>query len=351
MATAIITVKEKTVEIDKKKILTNKWLNLEDWCSLYKIVRRAALRNNKITAGRKSLERRKSTQRMDVYYSYEAPKDSSSLPTIKARVSPAKARSTEKSPPKASKTSTEKTSSSAELPDSPESKVRRLMEGNDEEYVPPEVPNHLKTQEDLQYVPSRKSFLKQIKSEKSTPDDASDELAIPNKDSYVPNTVSNLRKQSKHEMYEPVGASSLSPTVTEAYVPSSRGCAISCEEYTPSSGSKLADDTAYVPNSLASLKKKPKLEMYEPWEGTLLSSEVTEAYIPSSKGSSTTIEEYEPDFATMSVDPDVTYVPSSKNQKIEELSEENDKPRVRGQKGLKEGKKQCSSRKESLEVH
>ncbi|XP_015110671.2 uncharacterized protein LOC107036922 [Diachasma alloeum] len=347
MATAIITVKEKSVEIDKKTILTNKWLNLEDWSSLYKIVQRAVLRNSKITHGddgRKSLARRKSTQTMDVIYSYEAPKDASSLPTIRARVSPAKRRHNEENPPKPPKSHPEKSSCSPDVQDSPETKVRRLMEGNDEEYVPPEGPNRLKAQEDLQYVPSRKSFLKRMRSEKSSPADAPNRSETPNRSPYVPNSVSSLRKKSKHEMYEPSGTSSLPPAVTEAYVPSSKGSAINCDEYTPTSGAKLTEDTAYVPISLASLKKKSRHEMYEPWEGTSLSSEVAEAYVPSSKGSSTRIEEYEPDFSTMSVDPDVVYVPSAKKIMGEEISEED----MGKGRGHKEGKKHCESRKKSL---
>lgn len=72
MVTAIVTVKEKMVEIDKKKILTNKWLNLMDWAELYKIIEKAIVRNSKASINKnvngklKTFERRKSTNRLDI---------------------------------------------------------------------------------------------------------------------------------------------------------------------------------------------------------------------------------------------------------------------------------------------
>jgi len=38
-------VQEKAVEIKKQKVITNKWLQIEDWAALYKILERAVLRN------------------------------------------------------------------------------------------------------------------------------------------------------------------------------------------------------------------------------------------------------------------------------------------------------------------
>ncbi|XP_011301919.1 uncharacterized protein [Fopius arisanus] len=339
-ATAIITIKQKSVEINGKRISTNKWLSLEDWSSLYKIIQRAGLRNSKISHEnneRKSLERRKSTRGMDVIYSYEAPKDPTSLPTIKARVSPAKRRHDEKSS-KVDKTKSENISKCPDQKDSPQPRVRGSMERNDEEYVPPDIENSQSSQKDLQYVPSRKSLLKQMRSD--TPGESSPNTPeISSKNAYVPNAV---KKKSKHEMYEPSGTSSLSPGITEAYVPTSKGCPVNCDEYTPTSGSKLTEETAYVPNPIASLESEPKHEMYEPWEGGLLSLEVTEAYVPSSMGSSTTIEEYQPDFSTMSVNSNVTYIPSATKRKAEDNCEGNDK---KCREEMKDRRKYSSSRK------
>lgn len=47
VATVVVTVQEQIIEVKKKKISTNKWLDLEDWAAVYKILERIILRNCK----------------------------------------------------------------------------------------------------------------------------------------------------------------------------------------------------------------------------------------------------------------------------------------------------------------
>lgn len=65
-----MTVKERIIEIEKKKVSTNKWLTIQDWSSLYDIITKALLKSIKICRDDdnkiKSLERKKSTKTLDV---------------------------------------------------------------------------------------------------------------------------------------------------------------------------------------------------------------------------------------------------------------------------------------------
>ncbi|KAK0088357.1 hypothetical protein PV325_012255 [Microctonus aethiopoides] len=273
MATAIVTVKEKMVEIDKKKVATNKWLNLEDWSKLYNILQKAILRNSIASREQnhsKTPERKKSTSRLDIVYTFkprEDPNDVSSLPTIKVRVSPVKRKSrasTEKPVTKCEKENNKTTTIPSIISyDSPEMKLQRLLEGiesSPEEYVPSELPHRTKNRDNLKYVPSRKSFLKRMR---QSPDSNSNE--------YTP--ISGSKRNS-----------------------------LSSSEY---------NTTSYIPNSVPKLEERID-EKYDPCSMSNLSSELSEAYVPSSKGSSTVIQEYEPDFGTKLIKFDDSYVPSSK---------------------------------------
>lgn len=70
LATVVVTVQERTVEIEKRKVTTNKWLQVEDWAALYKILERAVLRNGRRGDGvyreNRRCEWRKSTRQLEV---------------------------------------------------------------------------------------------------------------------------------------------------------------------------------------------------------------------------------------------------------------------------------------------
>lgn len=69
LATAVVTVQEKTVEIKKRKVITNKWLQVEDWAALYKILERAILRNCRDDESHREsrgCEWKKSTRQLEV---------------------------------------------------------------------------------------------------------------------------------------------------------------------------------------------------------------------------------------------------------------------------------------------
>lgn len=64
-----MTVQEKTIKIKKKEVSTNKWLDLEDWAALYKILERAILRNVRTEGSSRDLENckwKKSTRQLEV---------------------------------------------------------------------------------------------------------------------------------------------------------------------------------------------------------------------------------------------------------------------------------------------
>lgn len=140
--------------------------------------------------------------------------------------------------------------------------VKRLMEGTDasnpdEEYVPPELSIKTKLDDNLNYIPSRKSLLKRMSKTKI--------LNINNE--YTPETSTEIK-------------------------------------------SPLSDCTTYIPNSISALKKKKRThDIYEP---PGLPTDLSDEYVPTSKSSSIKIDEYEPDFGTTEVDPSISYIPSSK---------------------------------------
>ncbi|XP_076638591.1 uncharacterized protein LOC143350366 isoform X2 [Colletes latitarsis] len=69
LATAVVTVQEKIMKIRKKKVLTNKWLDLEDWAALYAILEKAILRNVRkegLSPDSEKLKGKKSTRQLEV---------------------------------------------------------------------------------------------------------------------------------------------------------------------------------------------------------------------------------------------------------------------------------------------
>lgn len=304
LATAVVTVQERTVEIEKRKVTTNKWLQIEDWAALYKILERAVLRNGRQGDGR-GCERRKSTRQLEVTYTFEHPENASdmpSLPTIKVHVSPARkkpvkrktddetskrnkvktdddarkrtkekkspVRTTTKDdrlkkiPEKSAETSPKKTEISntimTEQEDPKRKRCRTYMLSNDlenaplEEYIP-DVPKTKKLCPDLKYVPSRKSVLENMRltSNEYTPTLCDSKSCVTEDVSYVPNSIGKL--ETTYEIYEPRATTVIPDSVFEEYVPNSKGFNPSIEEYEPDfkSPSKLMKfDDSYVPSSV-----------------------------------------------------------------------------------------------------
>uniref|UniRef100_A0A6V7L584 Uncharacterized protein n=1 Tax=Bracon brevicornis TaxID=1563983 RepID=A0A6V7L584_9HYME len=141
-----------------------------------------------------------------------------------------------------------------------------IADNADEEYIPSDLAKPQQTPHDFEYVPSRKSDLR------------------------------NLRKSEKARV----------------------------EEYTPTFTAKSNAENAYVPNSIASLKKKTKHELYEP-SGV---SGTADEYIPSAKGAKTRVEEYQPDFSTVKEDYNVVYVPSLKRKKKNDDDKDSDRKKI-----------------------
>lgn len=133
-----------------------------------------------------------------------------------------------------------------------------------EEYVPPELPSSTKVSVDFNYVPSRKSMLLRMRSaadtNKYTPTARSRSSSVTNADetevNYIPNSIKSLGKVV-HESYDPCAASNLSSDLTEAYVPSSKGVKTKIEEYQPDFASKtMKFDNSYVPSATNSVIEK-----------------------------------------------------------------------------------------------
>ncbi|XP_072749389.1 uncharacterized protein [Anoplolepis gracilipes] len=306
LATAVVTVQEKTVEIKKQKVTTNKWLQVEDWAALYKILERAILRNCQDDGShRKSqgCEWKKSIRQLEITYTFEYPdctNDMSSLPTIQVHVSPARKKSVkreidiskrnkvttddsvtkrtreEKSPDRMTdqkadrlkKTFEKQTQTSPkkiEIPctiatkqeDPKRKKSRKYMRSDDlenaplEEYIP-DAPKAKRSCPDFKYVPSRKSALENMRltTNEYTPT-LCDSKRVEESVSYVPNSVEKL--EMIHETYEPYATTTIPDSILEEYVPNSKGVKPSVEEYEPDfkSPSKLMRfDDSYVPSSM-----------------------------------------------------------------------------------------------------
>ncbi|XP_046751002.1 uncharacterized protein LOC124414121 [Diprion similis] len=284
-ATAVITVKEKTVEIKNKKITTNKWLTLEDWASLYQVLEKGVIQNSeKKTRSSESKKRKKLTRHLEIVYTFEEsenPTDRTTLPTIKVGVSPVKKKSRSKRDStagevdKKEKIRVSSTSKAEHKNDG--SNLPKLESSGEtfygtgfkvEEYIP-NVPKTKGTENgaDIKYIPSRKSALE------------------------------NLHRSVESNEYIP---------------------AIVTEE---GAGTSALDDL-YIPNSV------PKIlnidETYEPFNPAITTSKTAGEYVPNSKGVKKKMEEYQPDFTSKAMKFDNSYVPSS-SAKIMELKKNGEK--------------------------
>ncbi|XP_043255580.1 uncharacterized protein LOC122399176 [Colletes gigas] len=295
LATAVVTVQEKIMRIRKKKVFTNKWLDLEDWAALYAILEKAILRNVRkegLSPDSEKLKGRKSTRQLEVTYTFEPSenvKDVASLPTIRVNVSPAKKklgktkssestseknvqnRTSEKSQRDATD-STHQTNRHDTLPkkfetnnfiakvssDTKKDRTKRYLQLESsgdttlEEYVP-DTPVTKKLCTHLKYIPSRKSMLEQIQvSSNEYSPSISDDKSVTEVVRYIPNSVDSSKVS--YETYEP--SSTTIVNLPEIYVPNSKGIKASIEEYQPDFTSKsMKFDDSYVPSSVQLINK------------------------------------------------------------------------------------------------
>ncbi|XP_018369684.1 PREDICTED: uncharacterized protein LOC108765444 isoform X2 [Trachymyrmex cornetzi] len=308
LATAVVTVQERTVEIKNQKVITNKWLQVEDWAALYKILERAVLRNGRQDDGSHREERgcewRKLTRQLEVTYTFEHPENTSGMPsllTIKVHVSPARKKPVkrelgektlkkskvktkdttkrmkqEKSPiqtltkiDRLKKTSKKLVQTTLKKTETPSVTVKEqkdlkrkkcstytLFEDLEnaplEEYIP-DAPKTKKSCSDFKYIPSRKSALENMRLtlNEYTPTLCEGKSLVAENVSYVPNSVKKL--ETNYEIYEPCATTEIPDSVFEEYVPNSKGLNPSIEEYEPDFKfpSKLMKfDDSYVPSSV-----------------------------------------------------------------------------------------------------
>ncbi|XP_017876408.1 uncharacterized protein LOC108622826 [Ceratina calcarata] len=267
LATAVVTVQEKTIRIKEKTVSTNKWLGLEDWAALYKILEKAILRNKGSPWDHKKHKWKKSTRQLDITYTFEQPESTRNvpaLPTIRVNVSPAKRKvdkanekdSTRqrdnKDEPVSKKSENDNLSRKAQK-NAKNDRIKRYLpidsieNGTLEEYVP-DGPVTKKLCANLNYIPSRKSTLEQIQVSLNeyTPS-VSDNKSVAEVARYVPNSVDSSKVS--YEVYEPSGTPAVSHL--DEYVPNSKGVKASVEEYHPDFTSKsMKFDDSYVPSSV-----------------------------------------------------------------------------------------------------
>lgn len=271
LATAVVTVQEKTIRIKEKKVSTNKWLGLEDWAALYEILEKAILQNVQTEGSPRDHKKhkwKKSTRQLEVTYTFEqseTTKNVGVLPTIRVNVSPAKRKSDKASektstrqrdnkddPVSVKKSGNDGLSRKAEN-NARNDRIKRFLpidsieNGTLEEYVP-DAPVTKKLCANLNYIPSRKSTLEQIQvsSNEYTPI-VSDNKSVAEVARYVPNSVDSSKVA--YEVYEPSGTTVVSQP--EEYVPNSKGAKASVEEYHPDFTSKsMKFDDSYVPSSV-----------------------------------------------------------------------------------------------------
>nr|XP_050867982.1 uncharacterized protein LOC127072024 isoform X2 [Vespula vulgaris] len=299
VATVVVTVQEQIIEMKKKKISTNKWLDLEDWAAVYKILERVVLRNCKNNINEQCRRKfegcqwKKSTRQLEItctIESFEWTKDTSLL-TIRVNVSPARRKLTKNDIHEQS--SGDEKPASKELLDSlikkekdlekPENHSSSQIERSNysshqvlEEYVP-DAPIK-KNSSPLKYIPSRKSTLQsmQMPSNEYTPvqtcNDGLDNVP------YVPNSIKKLN--ASYEAYEPHSITSME--LVEEYVPNSKGIKTLVEEYEPNFRGKLMKfDESYVPSTVQisneDVKRVQKIEKLKSRrKGTLTNKKKTE---------------------------------------------------------------------------
>ncbi|KAL6255930.1 hypothetical protein P5V15_013170 [Pogonomyrmex californicus] len=309
LATAVVTVQEKTVEIKKQKVSTNKWLQIEDWAALYKILERAVLRNGRRGDGShredRGCEWRKSTRQLEITYTFEhseSASDLSSLPTIKVHVSPARKKSVKRETnDETSKKSKTKTDDDVTKGTKEEKlSVRTTTTKGDRLKKTPEKPKQIssKKTEIPSAIATEQEDLKRKKCRSYTLFDDLENAAL--------------------EEYIPDAPKAKKPCPDFKYVPSRKSALenmrLTSNEYTPTlcdGRSRIAEDVSYVPNSIEKLETT--YEIYEPRATTEIPDSIFEEYVPNSKGFNPSVEKYEPDFKSPSklMKFDDSYVPSS----------------------------------------
>ncbi|CAK9814078.1 hypothetical protein ANTQUA_LOCUS7928 [Anthophora quadrimaculata] len=288
LATAVVTVQEKTIRIKEKKVSTNKWLDLEDWAALYKILEKAILRNFRTEGSLQDFKRnkwKKSTRQLEVTYTFEVSesvKDVTSLPTIRVNVSPAKKKS--------GKTGLPKTVSEKE-------EIRdRAVEKTTEKIS---IHTH---QKDVDTSPK-----------KSGNNDTVTKISIDTKNDRTKRCLSIESLENTLEEYVPDAPMTKKLCANLNYIPSRKSTLeqiqVFANEYSPivSDNKSITEVVRYIPNSMD--LSKISYETYEPSTTTLINH--LEEYVPNSKGMKTSIEEYYPDFTSKSMKFDDSYVPSS----------------------------------------
>lgn len=192
----------------------------------------------------------------------ECPEDRTSLPTIRVSVSALRKNSASSSRRKSKEGANEL--KKYDKRENDETKVAQQLSENEsfmcdnyslEEYVPPEITRSAKPGADLKYVPSRKSALMRMRcsadENKYTPTSRK-RVSLTSNDSqteirYIPNSISSLKKPV-HESYDPCDA--LTTDISAAYVPSSKSVRSAVEEYQPDFATKtMKFDNSYVPSS------------------------------------------------------------------------------------------------------
>ncbi|XP_012055279.1 PREDICTED: uncharacterized protein LOC105618347 [Atta cephalotes] len=333
LATAVVTVQEKTVEIKNQKVITNKWLQVEDWAALYKILERAVLRNGRQDdeshrEGR-GCEWRKSTRQLEVTYTFEHPENASgmpSLPTIKVHVSPARKKPVKREGDEISKKSKVKMKNDA-------------MKRTKEEKSPIQT---LTKTDRLKKTPKKST--QTIPKKTETPSASVKEQKDLKRKKCSTYTLFEDLENAPLEEYIP-DAPKTKKSCPFKYVPSQKSALenmrSTLNEYTPTlceGKSLIAENVSYVPNSVN--KVEMNYEIYEPSATTEIPNSVFEEYVPNSKGLNPSIEEYEPDFKFPSklMKFDDSYVPSSVRRSVSNDSK-------------KTSSKQEKSKLQKLEAH
>ncbi|XP_076234874.1 uncharacterized protein LOC143179495 [Calliopsis andreniformis] len=287
LATVVVTVQERTIKIKKKTVSTNKWLDLEDWAALYNVLERAILRNIRPERSLRDLEKckwKKSTRQLEITYTIEPSenvKDITSLPTIRVNVSPAKTKSekaelSEATLERGEFRTLEKLESDALDCVDQKDNYDRLPKASKNSDTITKVPSNAKSDKNKRYL-----HLNSLES------DALEE--------YVPDAPA-AKKLCTHLKYIPSRKSTLERIQ-------------SSNEYSPmlSDNKSVTEVIRYIPNSVDS--SKVSYETYEPHATTIV--DPLKEYVPTLKGTKTSIEEYQPDFTSKLMKFDDSYIPSS----------------------------------------
>lgn len=288
LVTVVVTVQEKIIKIKEKKVSTNKWLNLEDWIALYKILEKAILRNFQTEESLQNFKKckwKKSTRQLEVTYTFEpseSVKDIMSLPTIRVNVSPAKRKLTKSELPKIV---TKKKEIWNQITENMVRKNSNYMHEKDNYNLSKESENN-----DLVMkvsIDAKNDKIKRCFPIESTENDILEE--------YVPNAPIS-KKLCANLNYVQNNKNTL------------KQIQVLSNEYSPmiSENKSIMEEVQYIPNSMNSLDIS--YETYEPSATTVLYH--PEEYIPNSKGVKAFIEEYHPDFTNKTMKFDNSYVPS-----------------------------------------